>query len=658
MHSLPHLARLPVPGPACGAYPERASAGDDALKPHTAWLAGAERMSIVPAGRSRRAFVAEVRRCEATLAPAGSQDFTRALHALRAQLGYRGFDAALLAQAFAMVARTTQATLGLNLFDTQVVAARILLDNRLAEMATGEGKTHAALLAAATAALAGVPVHVVTANPYLARRDAEQLAPVYGALNLSVAAIRPGDDDATRRAAYRCDIVYCTASDLIFDYLRDRSAEPGAVPLLRGLCMAIIDEADSVLIDEARTPFILARARRDDAAERRHRSALALASALRAGDHFRLDAALRRADLEPLGQQICAEAAAAFGATDALWTNRRFRDELVERALAALHLYQRDVHYLVREDGGQAKGKREVEIIDATTGRVAAGRRWSKGLHQLIELKEGCTPSAPHETTAQLTYQRFFPRYWRLCGMSGTLREARSELRRVYALAVEAVPLRLPSRRIHAPPRIYSNAATRWDAVTELVARHHAAGRAVLVGTDSVADAERLSERLHAMGLPHQRLDARQDQDEAARIALAGAAGGITVATNMAGRGTDIRLAPGVAERGGMALIACQQNASARIDRQLHGRSARGGDPGEVMTMLALDEGLLAQRAPWRRALRRLARGERPLPAWLASALLWLMQTLEERRTRHERALLLQADRHMVRGLGFGAGAE
>lgn len=658
MTTHPHAMRLPVPGPACGAYPER-SDRDAAPRGLAALWQGLGAAGATNRGSAaRRRFVAEVRSAEARLPAHGSQAFQAQLRELRAQLGRRGFVEPLLAEAFAIVARTTAAVLGLNLFDTQLIAARILLENRLAEMATGEGKTLATMLAAATAALAGVPVHVVTANAYLVGRDADRLAPVYAALGLQVGAIRPGDDADARRAAYACCVVHATASDLVFDYLRDRCAEPGTPTLLRGLCMAIVDEADGVLIDEARTPFILARERHDAAAERRHGGALALASALRAGEHFRLDAAARQARLEPLGREICAGAAPGFGAADALWKNARFRDELIERALTALHLYQRDVHYLVRDAGDTQR--REIAIVDATTGRIAQGRRWSQGLHQMIELKERCPVSPLQSTQAQLSYQRFFPRYWRLSGLSGTLREARRELRAVYGLAVEAVPLRTPNRRVNEAPRIYADSVTRWDAVVEALRGGLAAGRPVLVGTDSVADAQHLSERLQAIGLAHQRLDAHQDADEAERIARAGLAGCVTVATNLAGRGTDIVLGAGVAERGGLLVMACQQNASARIDRQLHGRAARAGDPGSVSTMLALDQGLFAQRLPrWCRApLARLAPGRRPLPAWLAGRLLAAVQAHEERQARRQRAHLLKTDREMVRSLGFGARSE
>ncbi len=660
MNGAPVSLRLPIPGPACGAYPERAKARDAAALRDARWRALAGWLPMRPAGRARRRFVAAARRAEAALALCRSETASQQLRALRARLGRDGFTEALLAEAFATVMRATRTVLGIELFDTQLIAARILLDNRLAEMATGEGKTNAAMVAAATAALAGVPVHVVTANPYLAGRDADRLSPLYSALGLSVAAIWPGDGDDVRRAAYACDIVYCTASDVIFDYLRDGMREMQARPLLRGLCMAIVDEADGVLIDEARTPFILAEQQHDEDAQRRHRNALRLALGLRAGEHYVVDAATRRVQLRPAGQTHCAEQVAAIGATDALWSNRRFRDELVERALAALHLYRRDIDYVVRENTAAGPGVMEVAIVDPNTGRIAEGRRWSHGLHQMVELKEGCPLSPLQRTRAQLTYQRFFPRYWRLSGMSGTLREARRELLAVYGLNVEQVPLRRACRRLHSAPQIFASTTTRWAAVVAEVEKYRSAGRAVLVGTDSVHDAQGLSARLTALGIPHQRLDARQDAQEADCIARAGAAGCVTVATNMAGRGTDILLDPGVAERGGLHVIACQQNASARIDRQLHGRAARAGDPGSVSTLLSLDEGLIARHTPpaLRRLLHALAPGGRSLSPTLARLVLWVLQAREEQRARRARAHLLDSDRQMLRNLGFGARTE
>jgi preprotein translocase subunit SecA len=426
------------------------------------------------------------------------------------------------------------------------------------------------------------------------------------------------------------------------------------------LCMAIVDEADSVLIDEARVPFVLAGSYRDTLAEQRYRNALALARGLRPGDHFKMNPALAdvRVELTELGQQICSNSAASFCRHDPLWNNCRSRDELIELALGALHGYHKDVHYLVCEN--PQTHCTEIAIIDATTGRVAQGRRWSNGLHQLIELKEACPLSPAQQTLAQLTYQRFFPRYWHLCGLSGTLREARHELHRVYGLHVEEVRLRRPCQRRYSAPHIHLHSDTRWSSVAHTAQQFQAAGRPVLIGTDSVADSEYLVERLSALRVEYQRLDARQDQEEAQLISQAGLPGCVTVATNMAGRGTDITISAFVAEQGGLHVIVCQQNVSARIDRQLQGRAARGGDPGSVSIELALDQGLLARRLPpsLRRWLAHFFQGSGQLHPLLARALLWCVQSMEEQRARDQRAQLLEMDRKTVRSLGFGARVE
>ncbi len=586
----------------------------------------------------------------------GSLQFDAQLQTLRAELGLVGLNGVVLEQAFALVLNACHATLGMQLYDTQVQAAHILLDNCLAEMATGEGKTHAAMLAAATAALAGVPVHVVTANPYLAARDAAALAPLYQALGLRVAAVTPADTDDQRRAAWAADVAYTTPRDLIFDYLRDRqrqnNANPGQPPLLRGLCMALIDEADSVLIDEARTPFILAEAFVDKAAQRRWRAALAAARRLRESEHFELRHDLPRAQLSPQGVAACV--ADAGPTRDPLWAHDHHRVELVQTALAALHLYKADVHYLV------AAG--QVEIIDANTGRISPGRRWAAGLHQLIELKEGLEPSPVQRTTAQLSFQRFFPRYWRLCGTSGTLSEARSELASVYGLTVQAVPLRVPNWRQPGGDYLFATQDQRWRMVVRAVALHHGAGRPVLVGCDSLADADTVCRMLTVQGLPHQRLDARQDAAEAACIAQAGVRGAITVATRLAGRGTDIRLGPDVATLGGLHVIDAQANGSARVDRQLHGRCARGGEPGLVLRLQALDSALYTQELPsaLRQWLQRWAqrRRDRDLPAWVARTLRRWLQNRVQAREQNQRRTLLRQDQDITHQLGFGGRIE
>ncbi len=658
-------ATLAAPGLLLGDYPERAEAPARPL----AALLGQLRSTFVPPqllGTARlHKFVAAVGALDAHYAALSRGALRECASTLRAQLSYQGLSEPLQVQVFALVRAVALRELGVRPFDTQLFAARVMLDNRLAEMATGEGKTLAAAICAASAALAGIPVHVVTVNDYLVARDAAFLRPLYAALGLSVGHVVGAHDPAARQRAYACDITYCTARELVFDYLRDRvlrgpaqadlqwrAARLGAraaVPaptLLRGLCMAIIDEADSVLIDEARLPLILSRSATNPGEHVYHARAIELAHRLQPGADFLCDGPGRSASLTDAG----AGRLEVFSqGLDAVWHNRSHREETVCTALAALYLYRRDRDYLVH-DG-------QVVIVDAASGRLAPGRVWSRGLHQLIELKEGCQPTVEQVTAAQITYQRFFARYLRLAGMSGTLREARGELASVYCLEVVRVGLRLPGRRIVLPTQLLRDHAALWHAVSEQARLLQHAGRAVLVGTDSVADSERLSEALTRVGLQHQVLNARHDLIEARIVAGAGAAGCITVATNMAGRGTDIGLGPLVAERGGLHVICCQHNAARRIDRQLLGRCARQGDPGSAQALLALDQPLISALFPaW--LLRALGKKLPSCPAWLVALLVRLPQLLEERRQRAQRRLLQQQDERAERELFPGLRGE
>jgi preprotein translocase subunit SecA len=374
-----------------------------------------------------------------------------------------------------------------------------------------------------------------------------------------------------------------------------------------------------------------------------------MAMQLTAGTHFVVDRDAQAAFLSGAGQEKVADLAVPLGG---LWEDRRHRDEIVMLALAAHHVYARDRDYLVSD--------RKIVMIDQTTGRVAPGRVWSRGLQQLLEIKEGCPPTGEQETIAQITYQRFFPRYHHLCGMSGTLAEARAELHSVYGLGIARVPLRKPSRRARLPTRIHGSRQAKWDAVIARLRELHARGQPVLVGTDSVADSDYLSVLLAAERLPHAVLNARNDREEAGIVAHAGEKGQITVTTNMAGRGTDIPLGPGVAERGGLHVICCQHNASPRIDRQLHGRAARQGDPGSVETVLSLEDALLSRTYPrWlMRAMRAITGHSGCLPAFLGRAVAILPQWLEERRQRGERRLLLEHDERAERRLSFAGRGE
>jgi len=650
-------AVLPFPGVLWGRYPEQRPA---AQAWHAGWPAALESALALGAtgrgARYRRALVPE-----ATAAQSGAGEaFAARLARLRAGLARRRLTDALIGESFALVAECLERELGVTPFEMQFVAARIMLDNRIAEMATGEGKSIAAAIAAATAALAGVPVHLITANDYLAARDAAAMRAVYAALGLRVGVVTQVLDAGQRRAAYACDITYCTAKELVFDYLRDSLSRRGrgseleqratqldasgaqrAAPLvLRGLCMAIIDEADSILIDEAKVPLVLSQAHGNSGERGFYEHALRVASTLAEGPDYRFEPGQPAAQLTPAGRAKLGPGGAVGHGIARNW---RQREESVCLALAALHRLQRDRDYLVR-DG-------RVLIIEPTTGRVALGRAWSQGMQQLVELKEGCAPSARPVTVAQITYQRFFPRYLRLAGLSGTAAEARAELRAVYGLEVVQVPLRTPSRRVLLAPRLYLRSEARWDAVVERAAELQRDGRPVLIGTGSVGESEQLSRRLETAAVSHVVLNARHDAQEARIIAEAGRQGRVTVATNMAGRGTDIALGPGVAERGGLHVLLCQRNASRRIDRQFLGRCGRRGEPGSGEMLLALDAlpvpawvVALLQRA-WRKP-------QAVLPHWPARWLVAIATWLEDRRHRAQRRALCAEEAEVERRLG------
>jgi preprotein translocase subunit SecA len=537
-------------------------------------------------------------------------DLDTALPALRAVPPARRDDA-WLQQALHVAAAAMEDTRGVRAYWQQLMAARALLDQRLVEMDTGEGKTVAIALAAATAALAGTPVHVVTANDYLAGRDAEELRAFYARLGLTVGAIAQAMEIDERRAAYACDVTYCTAKELAFDYLRDGLLQPADLsplerrlredeartpqaPVLRGLCMAILDEADTILIDEARVPLVLSQAAAPLAEKTFLRRALTVAQRLQQGRDYILHAGTVR-----LTDAGMAHLRAWPADPHPLLGHPQHRAATLELAVTATRVLQRDRDYVVREG--------EVQLVDENTGRTSPGRAWSRGLHQLVELKEGVQTTARNVTVTQITFQRFFVRYLRLAGISGTLRGSGAELRTVYGLATVRVPPRTPRRVQYAPARLYGDSATLWQAVAESAAQLAAQGRAVLVGTETVQQSEALATVLRARGLAPLVLNARQDREENDIIAAAGQPGRVTVATSMAGRGAHITLHPQVLAAGGLHVILCQLNASSRIDRQFLGRAGRQGQPGSCQVMVAQDFALLQRWLPaaWQALLRR-----------------------------------------------------
>jgi len=570
-----------------------------------------------------------------------------------------------LAAVLALVRETASRRIGQRAYDVQVLGAYAMLRGYIAQMATGEGKTLTAVLAAGCMGLSGRAVHVVTVNDYLARRDAEYGRPVYEALGLSVGVVVTGQSFAERRAAYAADIVYCTNKELTFDYLRDRivlGARDGTAALkfealreggsrlpelrLRGLHCALVDEADSVLIDEARTPLIISAQTPSPVDPGTADDALSFAASLRPGQHYEVVVSQKRIVLTAAGRDAIATFAEGRGQG---WRGVVRREELMRQALSALLLFHRDQQYMVRD------GK--VVIIDEHTGRAMPDRSWSDGLHQLIEIKEGCQPSPARTTIARMTYQRFFRRYSLLSGMTGTAAPVATELKAIYGTDVVAIPTHRRVRRIVRPPRVFSTVDHKWRAVVARVGELHGRGVPVLIGTHTVAASLDASRRLTEAGLAHSVLNARQDQSEAETVSAAGLLGAITVATNMAGRGTDIKLGPGVEDLGGLHVLMTERHEARRIDLQLAGRSARQGQPGCFETYLSLEDDILADGPG--AVLARVARALRPvLGQWPGRLAIDVAQWRLERIHHRMRASLLKSDEMQSTTMAFSGRPE
>ena len=619
--------------------------------------------------RRRMGLIVELaERHERELRQSADSDLIRRVSTLRGRLRLHGFAPELVAECFALIREGATRTIGQRHYPVQLMAGFALLQGKLVEMATGEGKTIAATLPACTVALAGYPVHVITVNDYLASRDAEKMGPLYSFLGLSVGTVIQGMPKPARREAYAQAVTYCTNKELAFDYLRDRvalerrdsrlhlaldrlqtTAGRDDKLVLRGLYYGIVDEADSVFIDEARTPLILsAIGRASDEAANCER-ALDFARSLSAGKDYTLNGFQRSVTLNERGKEKLDTFAADLGG---LWTSTRASEEIVNQALSALLLYQRDHHYVVNDD--------KVQIIDESTGRVMPDRSWERGLHQLIEAKEGCTLTERRETLARLTYQRLFRRYVRLAGMTGTATEVVREIRSVYRLDVARIPLHKPLRRLSYVPTVCASLEEKWRRVADVASRMaQGEGRPVLIGTRSVKASEEISAVLKARGIVHALLNAKQDQSEADVIAQAGQRGRVTVATNMAGRGTDIRLGPGVAELGGLHVILTEYHESRRIDRQLFGRCARQGDPGSCEAIVSLEDEIFTLCAPAATQLvARLARRQVDVPALVYRGLKALAQFQAEKRNSYVRVQNLKLDRRLNQVLAFSGRGE
>jgi preprotein translocase subunit SecA len=483
----------------------------------------------------------------------------------------------LLPEAFACVREASKRSLGMRPFDVQLIGGMVLHEGRIAEMKTGEGKTLVATLPLYLNALAGVNVQLVTVNDYLARRDASWMEPIYQTLGVSVGVIQNMMPDDERRAAYASDITYGTNSEFGFDYLRDNMAPAIEYTVQRGHWYAIVDEVDSILIDEARTPLIIS-GEPEQAAETYYSFAKAVRD-LTLGDDYEVDEKFHTASPTESGVDKVEK---AIGVENLYAPeNGQLVNHLIQ-AIKAKELYKRDDEYVVI-DG-------EVKIVDEFTGRIMEGRRWSEGLHQAVEAKEGVRIQEENVTVATVTIQNYFRMYEKLAGMTGTAATEAAEFHEIYGLEVVPIPTNVPVTRLDENDLIFKTSEEKFNAVVDDIVERHQLGQPVLVGTISVEVSEYLSKLLERKGIPHEVLNAKAHEREAAIIQGAGQHGAVTIATNMAGRGVDIKLGDGVHDIGGLYVLGTERHESRRIDNQLRGRSGRQGDPGETRFYLSAQD--------------------------------------------------------------------
>ncbi len=572
-------------------------------------------------------------------------------------------------EGLAILAVMAHQELGLRAYEVQLMAAIALVEGFFAEVDTGEGKTLAIALAAAFLALGGMPCHVITANDYLAQRDARQMLPFYNRAGLTVGAVLSEYDEATRRAGYACGVTYPTAKEVAADYLRDRlrmgasgtvrqssarlfglltDRSSNSAPVQRGLHCALIDEADHALIDEAVTPLIISRVQDAGEIAAAAHAVWDLVRLLDPTHDYRVVAESRTIELLPHGIERAHEELAL--PRTGLWASERRRIELTGLGLEAREFFLRDKQYVI-DDG-------KVVIVDPATGRPMPMRTWRQGLHQIIEAKEGLEISGPAETLARTSFQAFFRKYLRLAGASGTLREAAAEIWHTYSSPFVAIPRHLPCQRHYAGVTFFPTQQLRDAALLHEVKIRHARGQPVLIGTHTVESSENIADLLHNHGLHGgQVLNARRHREEAVIVSQAGQEKQIIIATGMAGRGTDIRLGAGVANLGGLHVVATEVNESPRVDRQLFGRAARQGDPGGVISYYSVEDAVLIRFVPefilkiWRRSFS--------IP-WLAQSLgrglLRWTQAAARRQALGRRRGILLSEEEIRHSLGFSKG--
>lgn len=566
-------------------------------------------LRCVSSKESNAQFIRHVRDQSLSLQSSSTAELRNFSTQLRQKASIRPFEqTSVLTSAFALANASLQRTLGIQLYDVQLIAARTLAAGEIAEMQTGEGKTFSAVPAAVWGGLIGHGVHVSTPNHYLAMRDYSELKPVYEMAGISVGLLPERTTSCAKRKAYACDVTYGSGYEFGFDYLRDqlalrslakqelgesllrslerRPASPQQVTCQRGLWFAIVDEADNVLVDDATSPLILSESQPGDACDA---DAVRLARyvATHLDERHIKQLGPQQLELSDLGRERIHGDDIAIPVHQLLrpWTS------YVVTALRADRFFRRDVHYVVDRE--------TVQIVDASTGRVFADRAWQSGLHQAIEAKENLRITPEKSALARITRQRFYRLYDRVAGMTGTAASCRRELQSVYGVKTRIIPLRTPSQRTLLPMRCFTTQAAKWQAIVRSIREYHVTGRPLLIGTRTIAESDQLANLLTGHDTPFQVLNDRQDEEEAQIIARAGRAGKITIATNLAGRGTDIKLSEKVKELGGLHVIVTEPHESPRIDRQMIGRAGRQGDPGSAQLFVAMDDWLIKTFGSW-----------------------------------------------------------
>ncbi len=535
-------------------------------------------------------------------------------------------------EAFAVAREAAKRVLGLFPFKVQVIGALVLHDGDVAEMKTGEGKTLTATMAIYLNALKGEGAHVVTVNEYLAQRDANEMGQIYRFLGLTVGCNLRDLTTQEKKAAHLCDITYTTNSELGFDYLRDNMAKTPEGRVLRGLNYAVIDEADSILIDESRTPLIISGGSKVSASQ--YTVADRFVKTLKKGKDYEVDIKDRTVSLTDEGN---AKAERMFGIRNLYDPEYQDLVHRIQQALKANYIFSRDVEYMVDSEG-------EIQLIDQFTGRILKGREYSDGLHQAIQAKEGVEIKSETVTVATITYQNFFRLFKKLSGMTGTAKTEEEEFQKIYNMRVVSIPTNVPVIREDATDYIFAHKDEKLKALVAEVKERHSKGQPILIGTVSVESSEEISNLLSAEGLKHEVLNAKNHAREAEIIARAGEKGAITLATNMAGRGTDIKLTDEVKKLGGLCVFGTERHESRRIDNQLRGRSGRQGDPGFTRFYISFDDELLKRFAAESVQKRVEEFGEGPLESKLFSSVITNAQKQIEGKNFDIRKNLLDYD--------------